>query len=258
MGSHHRFCSQLFIPGVALATTHQLNPQQMAECWEAFSLNKKVSELNHHTFQAYRTQLIQDSETSLTTAIQTRKVQRMVTPPAPKRQKKESGTSSVDSVISNISSPKRAKVTLPKYDDRTRAGEVVASYHPENLPPMSKDTLRKSGKCVVSAEGFDTNVEKPYRYMFTTVGERAVALEKHLTKLGKEIIETYGISDGENGIAPLEQVNIPRQDKICCVGRICNEVSAFLQERIFPNSWSHSPNLQIGTRRKAQLYLRCT
>ena len=61
--------------------------------------------------------------------------------------------------------------------------------------------------------------------MFTATEDRARALEAHLQRRGQQIVEKYGISDGENGIAPLEQVNIPRQEVVCCVGRICNEVS---------------------------------
>jgi hypothetical protein len=223
------------ISGVALASTLHVSPEQMAECWEAFSMNKNVSELTDHTFQPYRTQLIKASEKAvgLSTdvgAVQSRNVKRestnMVTPPAAKRQQNGDGPSSVDSVArSDVSSPKRPSVVLPQYNQRTRVGEVVASYHPAGLPPMTKEGARNSRRCVISSEEFN-NVKKPYRHMFTTIEERATALEKQLTTLGNEIVETYGISDGENGIAPLEQVNVPRQEKICCVGRICNEVSA--------------------------------
>lgn len=69
--------------------------------------------------------------------------------------------------------------------------------------------------------------------MFTAVPDRAEALEKHLQNMGQKIIERYGISADNNGnetresgsIAPLEQVNVPRQEAVCVVGRICNEVS---------------------------------
>lgn len=231
----------LTISGVALASTLHVSPEQMATCWEAFSMNKNVSELTDHTFQSYRTQLCKDSEVSLSTtttstAIQSRKIKResssVVTPPPPKRrqqQQQPNGTppsSSVDSVAqTTLASPKRAAVVLPKYEQRVRVGEVMASYNPPvegGLAPF--EGLRKTGRCVVSSLD-SSNVQKPYRYMFTTVEERSAALEKHLVQMGNNIIETYGISDGENGIAPLEQVNVPRQDKICCVGRVCNEVS---------------------------------
>jgi hypothetical protein len=219
-----------FIIGVALASTLNLKPEQMAECWEAFSLNKNVSELTDHTFQSYRLQLIKDSEatTDLTTsvgAVQSRNVKRqatnMVTPPAAKRQQQPTvGPSSVDSVgQADVSSPRRV-VKVPKYDDRTRVGEIVASFNPAGFDPIAKST--KHGQCVITQD--DQNVRKPYRHMFTAMEERASALDNHLVELGNQIVTQYGIGDGENGIAPLEQVNVPGQDKICCVGRICNEV----------------------------------
>ena len=203
----------------------------MAECWEAFSLNKNVSELTDHTFQSYRLQLIKDSETSnavtKSSAVQSRGAKRqatnMVTPPTAKRQNNQQptdGASSVDSIgRSDLTSPRRA-VKLPSYNDRSRVGDVVASFNPAGLPPITPNT--KNAQCVISQD--NQNIRKPYRHMFTTMEERSKALEQHLVELGNEIINQYGIGDGENGIAPLEQVNVPRQDKVCCVGRICNEV----------------------------------
>jgi hypothetical protein len=205
----------------------------MAECWEAFSMNKNVSELTDHTFQSYRLQLIKDADATIgittTGAILPRKVKReatnMVTPPAAKRQQQQNrsnnGPSSVDSIgRSDVSSPRTA-VKLPSYNERSRVGVVAASFNPSGLTPVTS-TNRKYTPCVIQYD--DNNVREPYRHMFTTMEERAGALDKHLCELGNNIVTQYGICDGENGIAPLEQVNVPRQDKICCVGRICNEV----------------------------------
>jgi hypothetical protein len=217
----------------------------MAECWEAFSLNKNVSELSDHTFQSYRTQLMKDSElqvapTTTTGAVQTRGVKRqsntmkdglnMVTPPAKRAaasQASGQGASSVDSVATNIQSPKRGQTSLnlPKYSERTGVNKVVASCNPTNLPVVVTSESVKT-KCVISSN-YETNVIEPYRHMFTTLEERAQALDAHLVQLGNEITKRYGISDGENDIAPLEAVNVPRQDKVCCIGRICNEVSIY-------------------------------
>lgn len=219
--------------GVALASTLHLTPKQMAECWEAFSLNKNVSELTDHTFQTYRLHLIKDAEgaTGVTTtgAVQSRNTKRqatnMVTPPAAKRQQHrdqtQNGQASVDSLgRSNVSSPRRT-VQLPTFDERTRVGEVVASFNPAGWAPAAS-SQREYTQCVIEQE--ENNVRKPYRHMFTTMEERSNALENHLVQLGNNIVTQYGIGEGENGIAPLEQVNVPRQDKVCCVGRICNEV----------------------------------
>ena len=72
--------------------------------------------------------------------------------------------------------------------------------------------------------------------MFTTMQERSAALESHLVDMSQNIIDKLypdkgdmGAAEDEkanqNDVSPLEQVNVPRQDMVCCVGRICNEVS---------------------------------
>jgi hypothetical protein len=229
--------------GAALASAQQITPTQMAECWEAFSLNNNVSELTNHTYEAYRAQLVKESRnipssTDVDGVIQTRKVKRevtsnMVTPPASKRGKTTTNNSqsSVDSVArDDLNSPQKSKTTyaaanVVKYEQRADAGAIVTAYVAEGISATTTTSTAKEGRCVVSTEGFkNSNVTKPYRHMFSSIPERAAALESHLVDMGREIIEKYGISDGENGIAPLEQVNVPRQDKICCVGRVCNEV----------------------------------
>jgi DNA polymerase alpha subunit B N-terminal len=229
-----------FVSGVALASTLQMSPEAMATCWEAFSLTKQVSELTSHTFEAYKTQVYKHSgmiplSSTSDGAIQSRNMKRqasMVTPPTAKRQatpNAKGSSSSVDSVaIKNSDSPTtsaRPAAPLPKYDERAKVGQLVASFNPKDWPAIVATSSPIDHRCFVRTDKFDnSNVAEPYRHMFTAISDRAQALENHLQKMGKNIIEKYGISDGENGIAPLEQVNIPRQETVCCVGRICNEV----------------------------------
>eukprot|EP00980_Cylindrotheca_fusiformis_P026218 scaffold15514_cov129-Cylindrotheca_fusiformis.AAC.26 len=213
----------------ALASTLNLRAEQMAECWEAFSLTKNVSELTDHTFQSYRLQLIKDSdattgiETSMG-AVQFRNLKReatnMVTPPAAKRQQPQgSGPSSLDSIAREDASSPRRIIKLPIFEERTRIGEVVASYNSTAF--TSTASRKKRVQCIIQQD--IQNIRKPYRHMFTAMEERAAVLESQLIDLGNQIVAQYGIGDGENGIAPLEQVNVPRQERVCCVGRICNE-----------------------------------
>lgn len=219
-----------------------MSPDAMATCWEAFSLTKHVTELTSHTFEAYKTQVYKHSEvsppvTASNGAIQSRNVKRqasMVTPPTAKRQAtptvKASASSSVDSVaIKNSDSPAavaRPTAPLPKYEERAKVGQIAASFNPKEFPAITPTPAPSSHRCAILTDEFsNSNITQPYRHMFTTITDRAEALEKQLESMGKKIVEKYGISDGENGIAPLEQVNIPRQEAICCVGRICNEVS---------------------------------
>jgi hypothetical protein len=221
----------------------------MATCWEAYSLTKKVSELTSHTFEAYKTQVYKHSEVappSVTSdgAIQSRNVKRQastVTPPSAKRQqtpnsKGFAASSSVDSVaLKSTDSPSAATTRtktpgppLPKYEERIKVGSVAASFNPKDWPAIAP-APSSTGKhrCAIDTQDFAThNITEPYRHMFTAISDRAEALEGQLQSTGQQIVEKYGISDGENGIAPLEQVNIPRQEAVCCVGRICNEVRA--------------------------------
>jgi hypothetical protein len=66
--------------------------------------------------------------------------------------------------------------------------------------------------------------------MFTPLEERAKALDQHLVDMGEVMVERYGLGkqdeDNETGIAGLEAVGVPRQDMVCCIGRVCNAVRA--------------------------------
>lgn len=250
--------------GISLASTLHVSPKQMAECWEAFSLNKDLSDLDGHSFPTYRLALIKDSDnsaTDLTTdfsgkAINSRPSlgsKRMinetenlpsVTPPS-----KRSGNNSFDpsrSAVDSIASNRRVSLSpappaslmkssqrssnLPKYEERSGAGKVIHTFNPNELQ-WAEVANTTSPKCTISSSLFETNVQEPYRHMFTTLDERAKALDEHLVELGDAIIERYDLgtkddagdeTTNETQIAPLEAVGIPRQDKICCVGRICN------------------------------------
>ena len=249
--------------GVALASANHISATQMAETFAVFSLNKDVTELTSHTFESYRSQLMQ----TCAGAIQTRHCKRekpststpaMITPTSNKRGKTVTSTSSsVDAVARNdTTSPDRSssqnqpiKFTsnIVKYDHRTDAGTVVTTYSPSNNIICTSKTSTPSNdnngrhdhnrRCIISTEEFTAaNVEKPYRYMFSTIQDRAAALESHLVDISQNIIDKlysrnsdkvgadiHG-DDVENKLSPLEQVNVPRQDTICCLGRICNEV----------------------------------
>jgi hypothetical protein len=232
----YRLAPPFHVSGVTLAQQFDLTPEQMAESWDAFSLNKGVTELTDHTYQSYRNQLIKDAEGSqpsntsagaVTVRSNKRQAQdglNMVTPPTKKANQTSAAGSSVDSVASGIISPKRTTpaVNLPKYSERTGVDKVVASYNPNHLDPATDDAA-SSELCVISTD-FDSNVKKVYRHMFTTLDERAQVLDDQLVRMGDHIIKKYGIGQGENGIAPLEAVNVARQDMVCCVGRVCNEV----------------------------------
>lgn len=210
--------------GVALASTLSVQPEQMAECWEAFSLNKGVSELTDHTFQAYRLQLIKVSDASIDPsitpgAVQSRSTKRqasnMVTPPNSKRpDNRRRAVSTNTPTTTSVST----SGNLPKYVSRSRVGEVVASFNPSQFEPIAPGNKRAS--CTITSSNY--NLFEPYRHMFTTSEDRALALEAKLNELREQIIRQQGIGSEDN---PLVEVNVPGHDKGCYVGRICNEAS---------------------------------
>ena len=237
--------------GVAVAATLHLSPKQMAESWEAFSLNRNLTALDDHSFKSYKQALIKDAENVViddnlnTGAVVSALGKRSgglpsVTPPAKRfnvQFNDEAAASAVDSVaggrrVSMSPAPpgglKAPAPNLPKYDKRENAGKVIATFDPQKLESVQQAKPRSSPKCTISYS-YEANVQKPYRHMFTTLEERAQALDQHLVELGDAMMERYGLGreeeGNETGIAGLEAVGVPRQEKVCCIGRICNAVS---------------------------------
>jgi hypothetical protein len=102
--------------------------------------------------------------------------------------------------------------------------------------------------------------------MFTTLEDRALALEAKLHVLGEQIIEKHGIGSGDNDIAPLAEVGVPGHDKGCYIGRICNEVSTnpdFAMRMLFryeKTKVALTPTnhlLLLGTPRENESYIGC-
>jgi hypothetical protein len=173
--------------------------------------------------------------------------------------------------IKNSTTPTTAKAEAtpapvqPKYEERTHVGQIVASYSGPAFDSATTTTITSnnnsnknrcgasSSMTLLSTKKVGTNnILQPYRHMFTTLEDRAKALEKQLVEHGRAIMEDqYKLQQqqqqnninapkelGENNIddnnsnkdtdsaflvAPYEEVNVPRQDKVMVVGRICNE-----------------------------------
>lgn len=222
-----------------MVSTLHIEPKQLAEYWEAFSLNQQVDELTEHTFQGYRTEVMkqsgQEGAVVSRSALGKRQASTMVTPPNKRVQGTSLNTtpvSAVDKVASsrNRMSPNKVTphgpspptVNIISYGERKNAGQVLVTYNPNDLEPVTQEDSSKP-RCIVSSDDFSTNVQTPYRHMFTTLEERAVALDDHLNEMGNAMVQRYEIGK-DDGIAALEAVGVPRQDKVCCIGRICNEV----------------------------------
>jgi hypothetical protein len=221
--------SFLLPKGVGLVSTLQISPEQLAEYWEAFSLNKTVSELTDHTFHAYRNAVMKEAECAVISrpALGKRQAAPVVTPVKRPHTDLETPATRV-SMSPNKVTPHPPAPNLPSYGERKNAGQVIVTFNPNDLPAAAP-VESSSSRCEVSAS-FPTNVKKPYRHMFTTLEERSNALDHHLVKMGEKMSERYEIGK-DDGIAGLEAVGVPRQDTVCCIGRVCNEVR--MQIRMF-------------------------
>ena len=184
------------ITGIGLSTTLQLTPQKMAECWETFSLNQGAKTLDDASFPSFRLALIKLSEVA---------VAKRATPDAPP----------VPSVTPNkkLRPTISDKSHLPQYNARKNVGAVVASFNPQLDPIEANDK-----PCSIDVACFETNVPESYRTHFTTLDERARVLEDQLEQAMDLFAEKLDDS------IPWEAVGVPRQEKIRCVGRICNSV----------------------------------
>jgi hypothetical protein len=222
----------------------------MATCWEAFSFNKKVETLNEKSFLNYRTAIIKDSdsidrvigsEQTSSGAIMSVKRDAIpsVTPPAKRfhAASQETASSAESTSVDRMTTNRRVSLSpgppilmatlsalgnVPKYSERQGVGKVVATFNPNNfeaLPPNVATT-----RCRISYD-FDTNAKASYRHLFTPLQERAKALDRHTMKLSEAMIQRYNLGTEKEGeVAPLESVGVPRQDVVCCIGRICSSV----------------------------------
>jgi DNA polymerase alpha subunit B len=110
------------------------------------------------------------------------------------------------------------------YANRQNAGAVIAKFN-EHLPIVSevplKSTAATGSRCEILQHPFGEdesvgNVRKRYRYMYTSVEERGVALEKHLLEMQAEYLSRYQLK----GITPL---SAPSQEAVTVCGRVCCE-----------------------------------
>jgi len=196
-----------------------------------------------------------------------RQVLPAVTPPASKQPRlpNAAATAAAAAASSTASSSSSSRVSLspappvslaaantaarplPKYEEREGAGQVAVTFDPHQVGKGASVSSLPSTQplCTVSYD-FPTNVKASYRHMFTTLAERAHALDQQLLKTSRVLMQRYGLvaaavdqkygdeqeenaldsasNSSANGIAPLEAVGIPRQEPICCIGRICNAV----------------------------------
>jgi DNA polymerase alpha subunit B N-terminal len=250
---------------IALSESLSVSPMAIGECWEAYSLTKQVKSLDTHSFQAFRSKLVSELDNPVAlatvmnddknsavrvTAFNKRDMSSVVITPAHLNKKRptSSGSESTSSdyrrislspnaTRTHISSQPMAVASLPSssaplvtYDGRKGAGTVVVSYNPSSrtMTPSciieinASGVLRERPKCTITTN-FPSNVTEPFRHWFTVLDDRAMALDVQLQQHTSILNERYNF--GSEQIAAVEAIGVPRQDTICCIGRICNAVS---------------------------------
>jgi len=232
---------------VTIATNHNLSPTQMATSWEAHSLNSNVSELNIHTFPSYCSVLLKEHAPNFSSkpgAIVPRPImakrsavhdnnisnKKRITPDLIDNSLKTPDRDSVpnSSTSSAIVTPSKSKPNENRYENRSNAGNIVASYNPHNLPELSSTENRT---CVITQPESFPNLKSTYLYMKDT--NRSKALDSQLTKMHRLMLESYPIDTTRNHkeqqlsdekcMSELEITGIPRQSLQTNIGRICNE-----------------------------------
>lgn len=112
--------------------------------------------------------------------------------------------------------------TGTSYDQRTGSGQIMASYAPrdsaqtvDSLTAGAATVIKRPCQIDYNEEDF-VNITQPYRFMFTSLDERALALERHLLHLQKKMCSAFNIPEDN-----LQPVGTPSQDFVWCCGRIC-------------------------------------
>jgi hypothetical protein len=225
----------------------------VAECWDAVSISHNFNSLNDHSWKTLRPALVKITDDNVVpppitssgnvTVTVKRKAEASASPEHASRPSSTVVTPAAKASVTSITSAKPSsadgrRISLSpkppiamevrqkkaKYEERQGAGTVVATFQPElgngqTLGPS------ETPRCSIVWRDTDEfqNVTEAYRHLFTPPAQKAQALEAHLNKMSKLFMENYAFGEGD--LAPLEAVGLPRQEVVCCLGRICSSVS---------------------------------
>ena len=147
--------------------------------------------------------------------------------PAPKRRLV--AMSSGDSPAYAASSPEAASPDSQyslgnggggsKYSSRSGSGQAVLQFNSfiKERGEFPASTIKPLGTRVRLSvdipEDFDNALQR-YRYMFSSLGERAAAIDKHLMSVQTDMMRW-------KAIAELQPVRVPSQDVVWACGRVC-------------------------------------
>lgn len=138
--------------------------------------------------------------------------------PGPSPQS-DSDRSSVGTASPGFGTPGEGGVS--KYLSRQGSGTTVSTLN-EQLPArgdFKKSTQKPGGLRVrvgmTDPKDFDNTTER-YRYMFTPLNERSIALDKYMLNLQRDMTAAKGMSDDD-----LQPVGCPAPEVVWVSGRIC-------------------------------------
>lgn len=96
--------------------------------------------------------------------------------------------------------------------------------------------------CTIRQDNTDfENIRDRYRFMYTSLDERARAMEKHLNRIQDKLCELACLNPSE-----LSPVGLPSQETVWVCGRVCAEASSSGASRL-----NHSSVLLEGSRRES-------
>lgn len=201
-------------------------PESLVLDWETYSVNNQVTALTSSSFPGF------DHEMSKTKNASKMKVGAVVSrnrvvffeeedthgfvTPSPKKRTRMYEKQQVGEVTDTreveLHSPEG-----PGYSHRHGSGAVVGTY--SNLTLANTSSFSASTISKVNSSPFTAwNISSAFRYGYTTLKERAAALDFQLCKLSSEIVS--------NRLPPeanVEPVGVPQQQLAYCIGRVCNE-----------------------------------
>lgn len=117
-----------------------------------------------------------------------------------------------------------SQVSGVQYDQRTGSGTTVQTFneHLTQREAVVVSNRKPYGiRCDINTDRDDFDgVTERYRSMFTSLEERARAMEKHLLSLQRVMCLAHDISEDQ-----LQPVGIPSQDVVWVCGRVCCDSS---------------------------------
>eukprot|EP01041_Mallomonas_annulata_P010537 gene10537-21974_t len=143
------------------------------------------------------------------------------TPASTRQSKTQNSDNQFTSPISITKNQTSEKPTV-KYSDRQNSGTILMDHNKElgsrgEFIPSSNSSIGMRCRVDTSDELFE-NIKQRYRYMFTTLEERAKALDKQLIQIQDAMCRRGGITE-------LTPVGVPSQDMTWVCGRICSDSS---------------------------------